>query len=161
MHPELFKLFLFWCNVPYFFFISMRFSEIWTIFSSNNFYDLLPWKTGMVPSDLKKECMLYITTVYCKFATLLLTLELNSFRSHELVAYLICINCIYPSRCRNTADFSQKYFLPSQPFSFCEVPLLKIYQPFKVYFWSFSADRPYLILTALKLLDFLTSDYKT
>lgn len=80
----------------------------------------------MVLSDLKKGCMLYITRVYYKFATLLLTVELNSFRSHELVAYLICINCIYHSRCRNTADFSQKYFLPSQHFSACEIPLPKM-----------------------------------
>lgn len=34
----------------------------------------------------KKKCMLYITTVYYKFGTLLLTLEPNSFfRSHELM----------------------------------------------------------------------------
>lgn len=34
----------------------------------------------MVPSDLKKKStVLYITTVYYKFSTLLLALELNSF----------------------------------------------------------------------------------
>lgn len=41
----------------------------------------------MVPSDLKKKsAALYITTVYYKFPTLLLTLELNSFfKRDELV----------------------------------------------------------------------------